>query len=96
MLSDYTSATESHKRSLKIRQTVLGENHENTADSYHALGVTQYKLRNYTIATESHKRALNIRQKVLGEDHERTANSYHVLGVTQSMLAEEEDRCQLL
>ena len=37
MLSDYSSATESHKRALKIRQTVLGENHEKTAESNHWL-----------------------------------------------------------
>ena len=39
MLSDYSSATESHKRALKIRQTVLGENHEETAESNHWLGL---------------------------------------------------------
>ena len=39
MLSDYSSATESHKRALKIRQTVLGENHEKTAESNHWLGL---------------------------------------------------------
>ena len=54
MLSDYTSVTESHKRALKIRQTVLGENHKNTAESYLWLGLTQYMLINYTSATESH------------------------------------------
>ena len=39
MLSNYSSATESHKRALKIRQTVLGENHEKTAESNHWLGL---------------------------------------------------------
>ena len=39
MLSDYSSATESHKRALKIRQTVLGESHEKTAESNHWLGL---------------------------------------------------------
>ena len=54
MLRDYTLATESLKRALNIRQKVLGEDHERTADSYHALGVTQYMLRDYTSAIESH------------------------------------------
>ena len=39
MLSNYSSATESHKRALKIRQTVLGESHEKTAESNHWLGL---------------------------------------------------------
>ena len=81
MLKDYTSATESHKRALKMRQTVLGEYHEKTAESYHCLGLTQYMLRDYTSATESHKGALNIRQKVLGEDYEKIADSHHNLGL---------------
>ena len=70
MLSDYTSATESHMRALNIRQKVFGKDHESTAPSYANLGITQYMLRDYTSATESHKGALNIRQKVLGEDYE--------------------------
>ena len=40
MRKDFDSATESHKRGLNIRQKVLGEDHENTADSYFKLGLT--------------------------------------------------------
>ena len=39
ILSDYSSATESHKRALKIGQTELGETHEKTAESNHWLGL---------------------------------------------------------
>ena len=63
MIKDYTSATESYKRALNIRQKVLGEGHTKTADSYHKLGFTQYLLKGYTSATESNKRALNIGQR---------------------------------
>ena len=65
---------------------VLGENHEDTAESYHWLGLTQYMLSDYTSVTESHKRALKIRQTVLGENHKNTAESYLWLGLTQYML----------
>ena len=61
MLSDYTSATESHKRALNIKQMVLRDDNEKTADSFHELGLTQYMLKDYTSATESNKRVLNIR-----------------------------------
>ena len=60
----------------------MGEDHENAAESYFYLGITQYMLRDYTSATESHKWALNIRQKVLGVDHEKTADN---LGITQNL-----------
>ena len=85
-LGNYTSANESHKRALTIRQTVLGENHEKTAESNHYLGLTQFMLSNCTSATESHKRALKIRQTVLAENHENTAESNHHLGLTQLCL----------
>ena len=52
MLKEYTSAIESHKRALNIRQKVLGEDDENTADSYNELGRTQYMLKDYTSAIE--------------------------------------------
>ena len=67
---------------------VLGENYDDTAKSYHGLGVTQYKLGDYTSATESHKRALTIKQTVFGENHENTAESYHWLRLTQNMLSD--------
>ena len=56
MLSDYTSATESNKRVLNIRQKILGEHHKKTAASYANLGITQQMLKNHTSATWSHKR----------------------------------------
>ena len=40
MLRDYTTATESHKRALTMRQKVLSEDHENTADKYHDVGMS--------------------------------------------------------
>ena len=50
MLRDYTSAIESHKRALNIRQKVLGEDNENTTDSYYEQGLTQYMIKDNTSA----------------------------------------------
>ena len=94
MLNDYMSATKSNKRALYIRQKILGEDHEKTADSYFNLrtksyanlGITQYMLKDNTSATESHMQALNIRQKVLGDDRENTIYSHFNLGITQFVL----------
>ena len=51
MLTDYTSGTESLKRTLNIRPKTLDEDKEKTADHHHKLGVTKYMLRVYTSAT---------------------------------------------
>ena len=82
----YSEALESTKRALAITLKLLGEQHSETADSYHSLGITQHLLEDYTSATESHKRALAIRLKLFGEEHPDTADSYHSLGITQHSL----------
>ena len=86
--ANHVEAFESEKRALNIRLKVLGEEHSQTAHSYHSLGATQHSLGDFVSALESNKRALNIRLKVLGEEHSETADSYHSLGVTQHSLGD--------
>ncbi|XP_022777474.1 uncharacterized protein LOC111318876, partial [Stylophora pistillata] len=85
---NYAEALESEKRSLNIKLKVLGEDHLQTADSYHKVGVVQHSLGDFVSALESKKRALDIRLKALGEDHSQTADSYDSLGVTQHSLGD--------
>ena len=82
------SALESDKRALNIRLKVLGEEHSQTADSYHSLGVTQHSLGDFLSALGLDKRALNVRLKVLGEEHSQTADNYHSLGAIQHSLGD--------
>ena len=82
-MHDYSAALQSYQRALTIRLKISGEDHESTAESYWALGVTQNNMHKYSAALQSHQRALTIRLKVFGEDHKSTADSYRQLGVTQ-------------
>ena len=68
------SALESDKRALNIRLKVLGDEHSQTADSYHSLGVTQHSLGDFVSALQSAKCALDIRMKVHGEEDPRPVN----------------------
>ena len=68
-----------------LRIKLFGEEHENTADSYRTLGVTQQALHDYKAALQSHQHALAIRIKLFGEEHESTADSYCELGVTSQV-----------
>ena len=61
---------------LHIRIKLFGEEHPETADSYHSVAVTQHSLSDYSAALESAKRALDIRIKLFGEEHPETADSY--------------------
>ncbi|XP_066018264.1 uncharacterized protein [Pocillopora verrucosa] len=86
--ANHVEALESEKRALNIRLKVLGEQHSQTAHSYHSLGVTQHSLGDFVSALESKRRALDIRLNVLGQEHSQTADSYHSLGVTQHSLGD--------
>ena len=55
---------ESKKRALAITLKLFGEEHSNTANSYHELGVTQHSQGDYAAAAESARRALAIRLKI--------------------------------
>ena len=82
-MCDYKAALQSHRCALTIRIKLFGDDHENTADSYRQLGITQNDLHDYNSAFQSFKCALTIRVKLFGEDHESTADSYRQLGVAQ-------------
>ena len=75
-------------RHLEECKRRFGEEHSSTADSYHELGITKYKLGDFNSALEPHQRALGIRRKLFGEEHSRTADSYYFLGNTQCGLGE--------
>ena len=77
------SALQSSRCALQIKLKLFGEEHQDTAQSYFNLGVTQHALGNFSSALQSKQRALNIRLKLFGEEHSDTAQSYVNLGVTQ-------------
>ena len=79
LLRDYTSVTESHKRALNIRQEALGEDHEDTTDSYPTLGITHYMLKDYTLARV---KQASTKHETKGIDHENTADKYHDVGMS--------------
>ena len=77
------SALQSHPHALDIRVKLFGEEHQDTAQSYFNLGVTEHALGNFSSALQSQQRALNIRLKLRGEEHSDTADGYAPFGVTQ-------------
>ena len=82
-VSSLTVGLRLHQQALVLRLALLGEKHENTAQCYSDIGVTQDDLMDYTSALESFQRALDIRRELFGENHPKTADSYHAVGATQ-------------
>ena len=88
LMQNYFEALSSYHRALDIALRLSGEEHSSTAESYHALGVTQHKLGDFSSALQSFQRSLEVRVKVFGEVHSSTAASYHSLGIIQHDLGE--------
>ena len=87
-MQNYSEALQSEQRALDITVKLFGEEHSDTAQSYHSLGVTQHELGDFTSALQSKQRALDIRVKLFGEEHSDTAQGYYSLGVTQHQLGD--------
>ena len=68
-MTEYKSALEMFQHAPQIRLKLLGEDHPDTAQSYHNTGVTQHELKDYKAALGSKQHALQIRLKLFGEDN---------------------------
>ncbi len=64
------------ERALAIRRRALGEDHPDTAESYHNVAINLDALGRYGEAQPRYERALEIRRKALGDDNPLTAISY--------------------
>ena len=73
---------------MSIREKVLGEEHSDTANSYHRIGFIYRSLGNYKKALEYHFKSLAIREKVLGVENIDTATSYNNIGRLFNKLGE--------
>ena len=68
-MGQYTDAEPLYRQALKIRQTVLGEQHPDCAISLNNLAGFYESMPDYAKAEPLRRQALAIRQKVLGEKH---------------------------
>ena len=81
-MKNFALALQSALRAPHIRQTIFGEEHIRTADSYHLLGWTQYELSCLNSAMQSVWRALYIRRRLLGGEHPDIADSQRLFRLT--------------
>ena len=68
-MGDFKAALQSKQRALEISIKLFGEEHQNTADCYYELGITQHKMGDFRGVLQSQQRALEIPIKSLGEEH---------------------------
>ena len=68
-----------------MRQKLLGEEQNETAEAYNLLALNQYAQGKYGEAERGLTRALDLRLKILGEEHPDTATTYNNLAFTQKL-----------
>ena len=78
-IAEYGKAQELYRKTLVMREKLLGEEHPDTADSYHNLAYVYASQGEYGKAEGLYKKALVIRERVLGEEHPDTATVYNNL-----------------
>jgi tetratricopeptide (TPR) repeat protein len=70
-----------YKRTLTIREKVLGPDHPDVATSFNNLALFYYNQGKYAKAEQLHQQALAIREKALGPDHPDMAASLNNLAL---------------
>jgi len=68
----YNQALTFYRKSLEIREKVLGLQHPDTACSYYKIGFVYDNMGNYHQALAYYNKALEIREKVFGKEHPNT------------------------
>jgi tetratricopeptide (TPR) repeat protein len=67
------AALQISERSLKMNQTLFGENHISNADIYYVLAKVNTKMKKYQTAIENLRNMFEIYEKIYGFDSEKTA-----------------------
>jgi tetratricopeptide (TPR) repeat protein len=83
-LGHYIGAEKMHQRTLALRETVHGEEHEDTLTSRNELGVALTDQGKYIEAEAMHRETLLLREKVSGKEHPNTLISRNNLGLVLS------------
>ena len=81
LMAKYDKSLSLCKKSLNIREKILGEKHLDTASSYNALAKLYQAQGHYAQALPLYKKALVIREEILGVEHLDTASSYNNLAI---------------
>ncbi|HBM98162.1 MAG TPA: hypothetical protein DD413_01920, partial [Ruminococcus sp.] len=84
----YRNALEYFNTALKIRLSVLDENHPDIATSYNNIGYVYDSLGDYDKALKYYNTAFKIRLSIFGKNHPDTSESYNNVGHVYSSLGD--------
>lgn len=76
---EYDAALSELNKSLSIRQSLYGFEHEDTSKSYYEIGRVLFAQKKYTDCFVAYRKCLKIRVSLLGKFHMETKNADHCL-----------------
>lgn len=79
---EYDKALELHKKSLGIKERVLGFFNLSTAVEYNNMGNVYHDKTNYDEALNCYSKSLKIKEKILNEGDYSFSNTYKRMGIT--------------
>lgn len=74
---EYASALEWYQKALRIRESVLGKDHPDTATTYNNIAGVYYAQGDYASALEWYSKALHVNESILGQNHPDTVTTYN-------------------
>jgi tetratricopeptide (TPR) repeat protein len=86
----YQAAIERYMESLKIRESMLPQEHPDLASSMLCVGFAYFKMAKYDKALEFFIKSYDIRKKIFHKDHQDVAESLHWIGASYAALRKHE------
>jgi tetratricopeptide (TPR) repeat protein len=78
---DYQLSVSIYQHAVKVREVVLGADHEDTGTSINNMGLVMFKLGYFKQAEETLRRALAVRSKACGERHRDVGQTWNNLAL---------------
>jgi len=87
---DYDTALELYTETLKLNTRLYGENSDESANSFNAIGIIYAKKSNYEKALENFDKVMTIREKLFGQFAREMGPIYNNLGLLNNIIGDYE------
>jgi len=85
-MENYKKSQQFHYKALNIRKEILGEGHQETANSYNNLALLYFRQNNYVEAYKFIQKAILILKKLFPNGHPNLEHSLNALEIVKRKL----------
>jgi tetratricopeptide (TPR) repeat protein len=84
--SKYGDATDNYEQILELQVSILGENHDDIASTYHGLGLSKIEQGLFEDALVDLNKSLHLRLELHGESHAAVGDTCDVIGFAEAKI----------